>query len=146
MSDDSPGRPRRPRRSAASTVLHVSSGAFSDSTGTLMGPFPSPGVMSVRPGQNLFQVERRLGIHPAVGSTFQAWSKPDTGLTPSHRFIVALADGRRVFVKAAASPPTAAWLRNERLALAFSAAEVDTRRGGVDRRWRRCRRSWSPKR
>jgi len=59
----------------------------------------------------------RERVEAALGSTFQAWSKPDTGLTPCHRFIVALADGRRVFVKAAADPATAAWLRNERLAL-----------------------------
>ncbi len=80
----------------------------------------------------------RERVEAALGSTFQAWSKPDTGLTPSHRFIVALADGRRVFVKAAANPQTAAWLRNERLALASAPPKFTARRRSMDRRWRRC--------
>jgi hypothetical protein len=60
----------------------------------------------------------RERVEAVLGARFRHWSKPDTGLSPAHRFVVALADGRRVFVKAAASRQTAALLRNERLALA----------------------------
>jgi hypothetical protein len=60
----------------------------------------------------------RKRVEAALGARLLSWSKPDTGLSPAHRFVVVLADGRRVFVKAATTPQTAALLRNERLALA----------------------------
>ena len=52
-----------------------------------------------------------------MGEPSTTWSRPDTGLSAAHRFVVAFQSGRSAFVKAASTPQTAALLRNERLAL-----------------------------
>ena len=62
----------------------------------------------------------RLRVEAAVGKRSAAWDRPDTGLSPAHRFVVTFEDGRRVFAKAATTEKTAALLRNERFALAYA--------------------------
>jgi hypothetical protein len=61
-------------------------------------------------------------VEAVLGRRWSAWSKPHTGLSAAHRFLVELDDGARVFVKGATTAQTAAWLRNERLALAAAPA------------------------
>ncbi|HLI67001.1 MAG TPA: phosphotransferase [Caulobacteraceae bacterium] len=67
-------------------------------------------------------------VEAALGRAWSAWSKPSTGLSAAHRFLVELDDGTSVFVKGATTAQTAAWLRNERAALgaapAFAPKEV----------------------
>ena len=53
------------------------------------------------------RVERVLGT-PVV-----EWRRADGGYTPAERWVVQLADGRSVFVKAAVDDLTAGWLRTE---------------------------------
>lgn len=62
----------------------------------------------------------RQRVEAAAGKRATAWERPDTGLSPAHRFVVTFDDGSRLFAKAATTPKTAAQLRNERLALAYS--------------------------
>ncbi len=59
-------------------------------------------------------------VEAAVGKRAIDWERPDTGLSPAHRFVVTFADGSRLFAKAATTEKTAAQLRNERLALAHA--------------------------
>jgi aminoglycoside phosphotransferase (APT) family kinase protein len=59
----------------------------------------------------------RALVEDALGKHSLAWTKPDTGLTPAHRFIVTFEDGARAFVKGATTPTTASQLRNEHFAL-----------------------------
>jgi hypothetical protein len=66
----------------------------------------------------------RARVEAELGERWLSWSKPDTGLTAAHRFIVALAGGGGIFVKAATTTQTAAQLRNERLALQHAPAEL----------------------
>jgi hypothetical protein len=69
-------------------------------------------LQSAPPEALTARVEKFLGKRPS------SWSKPNTGLSAAHRFVVELEDGSRVFVKAATTAQTAVWLRNERQALA----------------------------
>ena len=66
----------------------------------------------------------RARVEKALGERWRRWSKPNTGLSPAHRFLVELAGGRSVFVKAATQSQTAAWLRNEHRALQTAPAEL----------------------
>ena len=66
----------------------------------------------------------RARVEAALGEPWRRWSKPNTGLSAAHRFVVELASGRSVFVKAATDAQTAAWLRNEHLALRTAPAEL----------------------
>jgi hypothetical protein len=59
----------------------------------------------------------RARVEALVGESSLTWSKPDTGLSAAHRFLVAFESGRSAFIKAATTPQTAALLRNEHLAL-----------------------------
>ncbi len=59
----------------------------------------------------------RSRVEAALGERWLRWTRPDTGLSAAHRFVVALDGGGGVFVKAATTPETAQQLRNERLAL-----------------------------
>lgn len=61
-------------------------------------------------------------VEEALGRRSSAWSKPSTGLSAAHRFLVELDDQTNVFVKGATTPQTAVWLRNEREALAAAPA------------------------
>lgn len=70
------------------------------------------------PAEFVAQVEARMGNRST------GWARPETGLSAALRFTVTFADGRRVFVKAATTPETEAWLRNERLALGSSSREL----------------------
>ena len=56
-------------------------------------------------------------VADALGKGPVQWWRPHTGLSPAQRFIVRLADGSSVFVKAAVDPPTEAELRTERALL-----------------------------
>jgi aminoglycoside phosphotransferase (APT) family kinase protein len=56
-------------------------------------------------------------VEAALGSAWLNWTRPETGLSAAHRYVVELASGGRVFVKAATDPETAGWLRNERIAI-----------------------------
>lgn len=56
-------------------------------------------------------------VEEVIGEPSTEWRKPNTGLTAAHRFQVQFASGRKVFIKAATTPETAAMLRNERVAL-----------------------------
>jgi aminoglycoside phosphotransferase (APT) family kinase protein len=71
--------------------------------------------------------ELRARVEAAMGGAWVSHGRPDTGLSDAHRFVVRLADGARVFVKAATTPATASWLRNERLALGAAPAELTPR-------------------
>ena len=57
-------------------------------------------------------------VEEALGRRGLAWSKPSTGLSAAHRFLVELYDRASVFVKGATTAQTAVWLRNEREAIA----------------------------
>src|SRR5258708_38525673 len=57
-------------------------------------------------------------VEEALGRRWLAWSKPSTGLSAAHRFLVELDDRASVFVKGATTAQTAVWLRNEREAIA----------------------------
>lgn len=59
----------------------------------------------------------RERIERALGQPVQEWVRPDTGLSAAVRYSVGLADGSRVFVKAATDEQTTDWLRTEYLAL-----------------------------
>lgn len=61
-------------------------------------------------------------VEAALRRRWVGWSAPDTGLSPAHRFVAEMDDGQRVFIKAATTPETADWLRNERRALAAAPA------------------------
>ncbi|HLZ82918.1 MAG TPA: hypothetical protein VKQ54_05080 [Caulobacteraceae bacterium] len=71
-------------------------------------------------------------VEKVLGRRWSAWSKPNTGLSAAHRFIVELDDGARVFVKAATTAETAVWLRNERQALAAAPAFAPREIGWID--------------
>lgn len=66
----------------------------------------------------------RAVVEEALGARWLGWSKPDTGLSPAHRFVVALEGGGGVFVKAATTRRTAEQLRNERLALQHAPTDL----------------------
>ncbi|MEQ4210247.1 phosphotransferase [Actinopolymorpha sp. B9G3] len=59
----------------------------------------------------------RERIERVLDQPVKEWVKPDTGLSAAARHSVTLADGSRVFVKAATDEPTEGWLRTEYLAL-----------------------------
>jgi hypothetical protein len=56
-------------------------------------------------------------VERVLDQPVKEWVKPDTGLSAAARYSVTLADGSRVFVKAATDEPTEGWLRTEYLAL-----------------------------
>jgi len=62
-------------------------------------------------------------VEAVLGRRWIGWSRPTTGLSPAHRFLAALDQGSSVFVKAATTPQTAAWLRTERQALAVAPSD-----------------------
>jgi hypothetical protein len=57
--------------------------------------------------------ELDAAVERALGSVALAYERRDGGFTSADRFSVRLADGRRAFVKSAAAPNLAAWLRRE---------------------------------
>ena len=59
----------------------------------------------------------RKQVEAALGRASLSWTRPDTGLSAAHRYVVALESGDRIFVKAATTVQTAQWLRNERVAI-----------------------------
>lgn len=59
-------------------------------------------------------------VAAALGRPVIGWQRPDCGLSPAERWVVRLADGFSVFVKAATDGDTAAWLQNERAAVAVA--------------------------
>lgn len=59
----------------------------------------------------------REQVERVVGQATREWVTPETGLSAAVRSSVRLADGSRVFVKAATDAATAKWLRTEYLAL-----------------------------
>ncbi len=61
------------------------------------------------------QIRERL--ERALDQPAREWVRPDTGLTAAARYSVTLADGNRVFIKAATDQQTERWLRTEHLAL-----------------------------
>lgn len=69
----------------------------------------------------------RARVQAAIGRSWLTHSRPDTGLSAAHRFIVHLEGGDGIFVKAATTPETARWLRNEHLALQLAPADLTPR-------------------
>ncbi|MFC7619631.1 phosphotransferase [Microlunatus sp. GCM10028923] len=61
--------------------------------------------------------ELRRRVEQALGRPTTSWAVPDTGLSSASRHSVGLADGSRVFVKAATDDDTEHWLRTEHLSL-----------------------------
>lgn len=59
----------------------------------------------------------RRRVEQALGQPTTQWAVPDTGWTDAIRHSVTLADGGRVFVKAATDDDTERWLRTEQLSL-----------------------------
>lgn len=59
----------------------------------------------------------RERVEAALRRHVQSWRRPDTGLSAAYRFIVEFRDGACAFVKAATTPETTAWLRNEHVAI-----------------------------
>lgn len=68
--------------------------------------------------------ELRARVEAALGRRWASHARPRTGLSAAHRFVVRLADGEAVFVKAATDDETARWLRDERRALAIAPADL----------------------
>jgi hypothetical protein len=60
----------------------------------------------------------RQQVENATGRRSVRWTRPDCGLSATHRFSVQFEDGSKVFVKAATDDATEQWLRREHLALA----------------------------
>jgi hypothetical protein len=69
----------------------------------------------------------RAAVEAALGRAWVGHARPKTGLSDARRFVAELAGGERVFVKAATTADTAAWLRNERLALSLAPPEFAPR-------------------
>jgi aminoglycoside phosphotransferase (APT) family kinase protein len=69
----------------------------------------------------------RASVEAALGRAWVGHTRPKTGLSDAHRFVVELAGGERVFVKAATTAATDAWLRNERLALSLAPPQLAPR-------------------
>jgi hypothetical protein len=69
----------------------------------------------------------RTRVEAAMGCAWLSHATPETGLSAAHRFVVELAGGEQVFVKAATSPQTAQWLRNEHRALQAAPADLTPR-------------------
>lgn len=69
----------------------------------------------------------RARVEAATGRAWLACSRPRTGLSAAHRFIVQLEGGSVVFVKAATTPETADWLRNEHFAIQVAPADLTPR-------------------
>jgi hypothetical protein len=67
-------------------------------------------------GSKLSEITRRVGRHleQLLGSPGVSFRGTSGGYTPAARWIVELADGRRVFVKMGIGADTAGWLRDER--------------------------------
>lgn len=61
--------------------------------------------------------EIRRRVEQALGRPTTTWAVPDTGRSGAIRHSVGLADGTRVFVKAATDDYTERWLRTEHLSL-----------------------------
>ena len=61
--------------------------------------------------------EIRRRVEQALGRPTTTWAVPDTGWSGAIRHSVGLADGTRVFVKAATDDDTERWLRTEHLSL-----------------------------
>lgn len=59
-------------------------------------------------------------VAAALGQAPVDWHRPECGLSSAERWVVRLADGSSVFVKAATDEDTAAWLQNERAAVAVA--------------------------
>jgi hypothetical protein len=59
----------------------------------------------------------RQTVEEALGQQVLSWRRPELGLSAAERFSVDLADGSRLFVKAAVDRDTERWLRNEHAAL-----------------------------
>jgi hypothetical protein len=56
-------------------------------------------------------------VEESLGQEVVAWHRPQLGLSAAERFSIELADGTRLFVKAAVDEDTERWLRSERAAL-----------------------------
>ena len=69
-------------------------------------------VVTAKPSAELVDAVRR-----AVGHAPEHWRPPHTGLSAAQRFVVTLANGDAVFVKAATDDQTEQWLRNDLTAM-----------------------------
>lgn len=63
-------------------------------------------------------------VAAAIGRDVTGWERPECGLSAAERWVIRLADGSSVFVKAATDPDTASWLATERRALEVAGTEL----------------------